>query len=163
MAKFFRALSVLTVIAFIFLPTAGSAAAKAVDPCSLLTQAEIQEILGQPMQVGKLKANANLAAGADCNYTTGDYGSFNLMLKPLSSSETAERIYAEFKKRKMAGAELPGVGDRSFFISPGYGMTQLFTFKGERYILITLLIPGATEKAQNAAAEKLMRKLLPRL
>lgn len=163
MTNFFRALSALIMIAFIFLPKAGIAATKVVDPCSLLTQAEIQEILGQPVQVGKLKANANLAAGVDCNYITGDYGSFNLMLKPISASETAERIYAEFKKRKMTGAELPGVGDRSFFIIPAYGMTQLFTFKGERYILITLLVPGATEKVQNAVAEKLMRKLLPRL
>jgi hypothetical protein len=163
MAKLFRTLSALTVIAFICFPKSGSAAIKAVDPCSLLTQAEIQEILGQPVQAGKLKLNANLAAGADCNYTVGDYGSFNLLLKPTSPSETPDRIYAEFKKRKMVGAELPGIGDRSFFVSFGYGMTQLFTFKGERYILITMLVPGSTEPAQQAAAAKLMRKLLPRL
>jgi hypothetical protein len=163
MTKLFRTLSALTVIAFICLPKSGSAASKAVDPCSLLTLADIQEILSQTVQAGKLKADANLAAGADCSYTVGDYGTFNLMLKPLNASETPDRIYAEFKKRKMTGAELPGVGDRSFFISPGYGMTQLFTFKGDRYILITLMVPGATEKIQNTAAEKLMRKLLPRL
>jgi hypothetical protein len=163
MARYFYALFTMIMVALVSFPVAGIAAEKAVDPCALLTQAEIQEILGQSVQAGKLKATADLAAGADCSYITSDYGSFNLMLKPLSISETAERIYAEFNKRKMAGAELPGVGDRSFFIKPGYGMTQLFTFKGARYVLITLLLPGATEKVQNSAAEKLMRKLLPRL
>jgi hypothetical protein len=42
-------------------------------------------------------------------------------------------------------------------------MTQLNTFKGPVYIIITLMVPGATEIAQKAAAEKLMRKVLPRL
>jgi hypothetical protein len=163
MANFFRPLSVSIMIACICFPKTGSAAAKAVDPCALLTQAEIQEVLGTPAQAGKLKANPNQAAEADCSYTIGDYGTFNLLLKPISASETPDRIYAEFKKRKIAGAELPGVGDRSFYINPGYGMTQLFTFKGERYILITMLVPGSTEPTQQAAAAKLMRKLLPRL
>jgi len=53
-------------------------------------------------------------------------------------------------------------GTRSFYASPGYGMTQLNTFKGPT-IIITLLVPDATELAQKAAAEKLMRKVLPRL
>lgn len=161
MAKFFRSLFVLTVIVLVFLPVVGVAAENAVDPCSLLTPAEIQEALATPAKANKPKANQ--VAVADCSYTVGDYGTFNLLLKPLSASETPDRIYAEFKKRKMTGTELPGVGDRSFYISPGYGMTQLFTFKGERYILITLLVPGVTEPVQQAAAAKLMRKLLPRL
>ena len=42
-------------------------------------------------------------------------------------------------------------------------MTQLQTFKGSKYILFTLLVPGATEPLQQVAAAKLMRKLLSRL
>jgi hypothetical protein len=93
MAKFFRILFALTVIAFIFLPAA-SAAEKAIDPCALLTLAEIQEALGTPVQAGKLKTNANPAAGADCTFVVADYGSFNILLKPLGYSETPERIKA---------------------------------------------------------------------
>ena len=48
---------------------------------------------------------------------------------------------------------------RSFYASPGYGMTQLNTFKGPMYIIITLLVPEATELAQKAAAENPMRPL----
>ena len=153
----------MIVIVFIFLPGAGSAADKAADPCSLLTQAEIQEILGKPVQAGKLNAGVNPAVGSNCNYIVADFGSFNILLKPLGYSETPERIKAQFAKMKMNPVDLPNVGDSSFFTSPGFGMTQLQTFKGSKYILFTLLVPGLKEPAQQAAAAKLMRKLLPRL
>lgn len=42
-------------------------------------------------------------------------------------------------------------------------MVQLQTFKGSKYILFTLLVPGAKEEVVRPMAEKLMRKLLPRL
>jgi hypothetical protein len=141
--------------------TAG--AAKPVDPCALLTQAEIQQALGKPVQPGKLKANASPEAGSDCTFVVADYGMFDILVKPLSLSETPARIKAEFVRLKMNPIDLPGVGDTSFFTSPGYGMTQLHTVKGARYILFTILVPGATEPAQKTAAEKLMRTLLTRL
>lgn len=163
MAKFFCTLAALTVIAFIFLPAAGIAADKAVDPCSLLTQAEIQAALGKPVQAGKLNTGVNPAVGSNCNYIVADYGSFNVLLKPLGYSETPERVKAQFAKMKMNPVDLPNVGDSSFFTSPGYGMTQLQTFKGSKYILFTLMVPGAKETAQQAAAAKLMRTLLSRI
>jgi hypothetical protein len=163
MTRSFRALFTLTVMVFCSFPFAGIAAEKAVDPCALLTLAEIQEALGTPVQAGKLKTNANPAAGADCTFVVADYGSFNILLKPLGYSETPERIKAQFAKMKMNPVDLPNVGDYSFFTSPGYGMTQLQTFKGSRYILFTILVPGAKEAAQQAAAAKLMRILLSRI
>jgi len=162
MTRSFRILSAWTVIAFIFLP-AVIAADKAIDPCTLLTQAEIQAALGKPMQAGKLNAGVNPAVGSNCNYIVADFGSFNVLLKPLGYSETPERIKAQFVKMKMKPVDLPNVGDSSFFTSPGFGMTQLQTFKGSRYILFTLLVPGLKEPAQQAAAAKLMRTLLSRI
>jgi hypothetical protein len=163
MAGSFRVLSSLTLIAFIFLPASGSAADKALDPCALLTQVEIQAVLGKPVQAGQLKTQSNPASGANCSFVVADFGSLNILIKPLSSYENPEKIKAEFARMKMAPVDLPGVGDRSFFTSPGYTMTQLHTFKGSKYILFTMLVPGSTEAVQKVAAEKLMRKLLPRL
>jgi hypothetical protein len=163
MAKFFHTISVLTVLAVVFLSAVSSAAEKAVNPCSLLTQSEIQEALGKPVQAGTLKTHATPAAGADCNFVVGDFGSFNIVLKPMYTGETPELMRAQFAKMKMNLVDLPNVGDRSFFTSPGFGMTQLQTFKGSKYILFTLLVPGVTEATQQAAAAKLMRKLLTRL
>jgi hypothetical protein len=169
MTKFSLGLRIFAMVAIMFIslivifaaPQAGTV--KAVDPCSLLTQAEIQEILGKPIQAGKLNAGVNPAVGSNCNYIVGDFGSFNVLIKPLGYSETPERIKAQFTKMKMNPVDLPKVGDSSFFTSPGFEMVQLHTFKTSRYILFTLLVPGLKEPAVRPMAEKLMRKLLPRL
>lgn len=140
-----------------------SGGAKKIDPCALLTKAEIQETIGKNVQDGKLNPNANPAVGVPCEFVVEPYGAFSLLAKPAGPGEAADRMMAELTKAKIAVFEAPGIGDRSFYASPGYGMTQLNTFKGPTYIIITLLVPGATEIAQKAAAEKLMRKVLPRL
>jgi hypothetical protein len=166
MSNFFRALLLLTVIALVLIPAPAAklaGAEKTVDPCSLLTVAEIQEALGKPVQAGKRNAGVNPELGFNCNYIVGDFGSFNILLKPMYAGETPERIKAQFVRMKMNPVDLPNVGDHSFFTSPGFGMTQLQTFKGSKYILFTLLVPGAKEPAQQAAAAKLMRMLLSRL
>jgi hypothetical protein len=162
MTRSFYALFAMILIALLF-PVAGMAAEKTVDPCSLLTQAEIQEIVGKPVQAGKLKTNATPAAGADCNYIVGDFGSFNVLIKPTYAGETPERIKAQFAKMKMNPVDLANVGDSSFFTSPGFNMVQLQTFKGSKYILFTILVPGLKESAVRPMAEKLMRTLLLRI
>lgn len=134
-----------------------------IDPCALLTKAEIQEALGQDVQDGKLNTTANAAVGTPCEYVVGSYGAFSLLVKPVGPGETADRTLAELKKMNMKTADAPSVGDRSFFAFPGYGMVQLNTFKGTHYIIMTLLVPGASEEDQKAPAEKLMRKVLTRL
>jgi len=149
--------------AFLFVSASVVLDAKPVDPCSLLTPAEIQEALGKTVQAGKLKTHASPAAGADCNFVVGDIGSFNVLVKPLAASETAARIKAEFVKMKMNPVDLPNVGDSSFFTSPGYGMVQLHTLKGSSYFLFTILVPGVEEKALQSGAAKLMLKLLSKL
>ncbi|HUU05574.1 MAG TPA: hypothetical protein VMZ49_06805 [Patescibacteria group bacterium] len=163
MAKSFRTLFTLTMIALVFLPAALGAAEKAVDPCSLLTPAEIQEILGEPVKAGTPKINANPLAGADCTYVVSDFGSFAVLVKPQQAGETPERIKAMFAKMKMKPVDLPAVGDASFFTSPGFEMVQLHTFKGSKYILITLMDPKRKEAVARPLAAKLMEKLLPRL
>jgi hypothetical protein len=63
----------------------------------------------------------------------------------------------------------PAVGAPCEFVVEPYGAFSLLVKPvgpgetAERYIIITLLVPEATEPAQKAAAEKLMRKVLPRL
>jgi len=134
-----------------------------IDSCSFLTKAEIQAALGQPVKDGKLNASANPSVGAPCEYIVGDYGVFSLLVKPLGAGETPDRMLAAFKKSNLKTADAPGIGDRSFFIFPGYGMVQLNTFKGTKYALITLMVPGLSEDAEKAPAELLMKKVLPKL
>jgi hypothetical protein len=145
-------------IAFCF-----TTAAMAQDPCGLLTKAEIQAVVGQNVGDGKLNKVANPAVGAPCEYIVGTSGVFSILIKAAAPGEVPDKVKAELIKRKIAVSEAPGIGDRSFFSSPGYGMVQLITFKKSKYLIITLLIPGATEVAQKTAAKKLMRKALTKI
>ena len=160
-----KALVIMMAAAAMFCLAGASAVcgADAGSSCTLLAKAEIQSAVGQNVGDGKLNARANPAVGQPCEYKVGDYGAFSILNKTAGPGETADRTMAELKKSKIAVSDAPGIGDRSFYSSPGYGMVQLNTFKGSRYLIITLLVPGAAEAAQKNAAAQLMRKALARL
>ncbi len=162
MARTFRTLIVFAVIALVFFPASGLAA-KAVDPCALLTPAEIQAVFGETVKPGTAKVQANPLAGADCTYVIGDFGSFNVLVKPLQAGETSEKMKAMFAKMKMKPVDLPGVGAGSFFTSPGFEMVQLHAFKASKYILFTLMDPKRKETAARPLAAKLMLTVLSRI
>ena len=42
-------------------------------------------------------------------------------------------------------------------------MIQLNTFNGSNYLIITIMVPGATDATQKTAAEKLMRTALTKI
>jgi hypothetical protein len=144
-----------------FAPAVGGAAP--FDSCSLVTKAEIQEAVGQPVQDGKPNAKANPAVGTPCEYAIAPYGSVSVLWVKSTPGQTAEKTLAEMKKAGMKVSDAPGIGDRSFWMDPGYGMLQLNTWKGSAYLIVTLMVPGATESQQKTAAEKVMKKALTRL
>ncbi len=151
---------VLLAAIFFFTGLACAQGIRKIDSCTFLTKADIKAVVGQNVGDGKLNAKANPLVGAPCEYAVGTGGAFSILVKAAASGETADKMMAELKKMKIAVSDVPGIGDRSFFSSPGYGMIQLNTFKGPRYFIITMMIPGSTEAAQKSAAEKLMRKAL---
>lgn len=133
------------------------------DSCSYLTKAEVQEALGKPVKDGKKNTSANPAVGAPCEYIVGDYGVFSLLVMTLGPSDTPDKYLATFKKNNMKTEDAPGIGDKSFFTFPGYGMLQLNSFKGSKYVLMTMMVPGLTEDAEKPPAAKLMKMVLPKL
>jgi hypothetical protein len=46
------------------------------------------------------------------------------------------------------------VGDRSLFSNQRDGMIQLNTFKGDKYLIITMLVPGAAAALMHKALKK---------
>jgi hypothetical protein len=164
MIQLMRTTLTAIVLFFIFTGLAPAQGTQQIDPCSLLTKAEIKEAIGQEVSDGKLNTKANQAVGSPCQYKVGDYGSFSILIKTAGPGENADKVSAELKKMNIAVSDAPaGIGDKSFFSSPGYGMVQLNTFKGTKYLIITMLVPGATEASQKAAAEKLMLKALTKI
>jgi len=148
---------------FCFSGVAAAQGAQKIDACTLLTKAEIQAVIGQNVGDGKPNVKANPAVGIPCEYVIGASGAFSILAKAVGPGETADKVMGELKKMKIAVSDAPGIGDRSFFSSPGYGMLQLNTFKGSKYLIITMLVPGAAEAAQKTSAEKLMRKALTKI
>jgi hypothetical protein len=140
-----------------------TAAALAQDSCRLLTRADIQAVVGQPVGEGRLNKTANPAVGKPCEYIIGTSGVFSILVTSLRPGETPSKVKAELQRNKIAVSDGPKIGDGSFFSSPGYGMTQFNAFKGSKYVIITMLIPGANDAAQKAAAEKLMKKALTKI
>ena len=160
-----RAQTILLAVAAVFCLTGVAAAqgGQKIDACTLLTKAEIQAVIGQNVGDGKLNTKANPAVGLPCEYVIGSSGVFSILVKAVGPGETADKVMGELKKMKIAVSDAQGIGDRSFFSSPGYGMIQLNTFKGSKYLIITMLVPDAAEAAQKTSAEKLMRMALTKI
>ncbi len=134
-------------------------AANSGGPCALLNKAAVEQAVGQ--SVSDPKPNAHNASV--CDVKVGGLGTLGLTRQQQRPGETPDRIMAELKKRNIPTTEAPGIGDRSFFASPGYGVTQLNTFKGSNYLIVTLMIPGGNEAKQKAIAEKIMKSVLAKL
>jgi hypothetical protein len=160
-----RTQTIMLVVAAVlcFSGVAAAQGGQKIDACTLLTKAEIQAVIGQNVGEGKLNAKANPAVGLPCEYVIGSSGVFSILVKAVGPGETADKVMGELKKMKIAVSDAPGLGDRSFFSSPGYGMIQLNTFKGSKYLIITMLVPGAAEAAQKTSVEKLMRMALTKI
>jgi hypothetical protein len=124
-----------------------------------VSQADVQLAVGQKV-AGPTPNKTNPAV---CDFKVGDFGALGFSALPQRPGETPDKIIAELKKGNIPVTEAKGIGDRAFFASPGYGMTQLNAFKGPNYIIVTLLIPGAPEAKQKTIAEALMNKALSKL
>jgi hypothetical protein len=129
------------------------------DPCTLVSKAEVEQVLGH--EVGDPTINPS---NRDiCDFTSARADSIGFMIRQPGPSETPDRIMAELKERNIPVTEASGIGDRAFFASHGYGMTQLNAFKRNHYVILTLMIPDATEERTKSIAEELMRKALAKL
>jgi hypothetical protein len=132
------------------------------DACALLTRGQIQEILGQPVK-DKINTGAARAANSACEFMIGDYGVFSILVTAPVAANYGDILLASMKKTNTKIADAPGIGDKSFFALPGYGMLQLNTFSKSSYLIITMMVPGLTEDAQKPLAEKLMKLALAKL
>ncbi len=132
------------------------------DLCAILTVAEITEIVGKPVSEGKLDPNANPALGKPCHYTVAEYGAFSLWIGP-GQANPCDKTREELSKGKIKTTDAPGIGDCAFFADMGYGMLQLNAWKGSDYLIVTLMVPGASEEQQRGMADKLMKLVLTKL
>jgi hypothetical protein len=133
--------------------------AQSVDPCTLLSRAEVEQVVGRPVA----EPAPNRGNAAICDFSLGDDGAIGITTQDVGVSHTPERMMAEFAQRNIEVRETAGLGDRSFFARHPYGITGLNTFKDQRCVILTVYVAGATQARQETVAEELMRYAVARL
>jgi hypothetical protein len=157
-----RTLTLAAVLLLAFVATASAQPAR-LDPCALLTQAEVKAALG--MEVGALKINATMgsAAGTLCDFQVGEIGAGGILLRALSAVETPQRIRSESEKAKIATSDATGFGPGAFYAVGSYGVIQLNAFKGSTQVMVQLMLMSSPPEKVREALAKLMTAVLPKV
>ena len=105
----------------------GPAAGSPADPCSLLTQAEVDTAAGQPLGHG------NQAGALVCQWSTSDFAaSVELDLGDWS------QIKAKFAQFGQTLTAVPGIGDEALTSNQAGNAAQLYVRKGTAGFLLLL-------------------------
>lgn len=164
----------------------------ALTPCQLLTHADAEQILGEPVAEPRLTEVVGMAAGQKCFIHTaaplaqrGGVGAISLISYDKATMESKdglftspqkffERILSVQKSSKPENiSEISGLGDKAFWSANG---DTLHCLKGDHYLtlevrdLIKMSAPNRQELDQKlsqhrrALTEKVMKQyVLPRL
>jgi hypothetical protein len=153
----------LAVVLLLALVTAASAQPAKLDPCALVTQAEVKAALG--MDVGTLKINTTMgaAAGTLCDFQVGEIGAGGILLRTLPVSETPQKIRSESEKAGIKTSDAQGFGPGAFYAVGRYGVVQLNAFKGSTQVMVQLMLMTSPQDQVRAALAKLMTAVLPKV
>lgn len=157
-----RTLRLTAALLLAFVAVASAQPAK-LDPCALVTQAEVKAALG--MDVGALKINTTMgaAAGTLCDFQVGDIGAGGILLRTLSAVETPQKIRSESEKAKIATSDATGFGPGAFYAVGSYGVIQLNAFKGSTQVMVQLMLMTSPPDKVREALAKLMNAVLPKV
>lgn len=146
-------------------PTAATAAADSIDPCTLLTDADIEQVLGKKLPMIGTAADSPVKWQPGCLWQDE-----TILLEVHASTEgqlragvnaTAEERYAYSKQVRPPNDEitdLSGIGDAAFW-STRTGLTILVRGKA----LVTVVIAGKDADDQRKAGEALGARIAARL
>lgn len=144
--------------------TAGTSSAKA---CSLVTQTEMEEITGRPMNITEEKVSAETST---CTFVSTDEAgkggngpmiSFSLLAQTSDNSD-ADTAYSQYvaglkKNANMEVTEVQGVGQKACWSED---VRQLTVFSGRHMLLLSA---GMKEQGTLDTCRRIMAKVLPRL
>lgn len=133
-------------------PSAGSAP----DPCTLLTSAEIQEVLGEAIQRTE-KTPSDDPSVAQCIIDTSQYP--GRLLVEVSRHSSEEEASASFKSGAEGAEPIAGIGDEATLTSEA-GEFEIRVRKALSIILITLV---ADDPAGRDRVIAITSKVLARL
>ena len=147
----------------LLLAAAASAQPAKLDPCGLLTRAEIKAAVGMEVGVLKINATMNPNGGKLCDFQVGDIGAGGVVLRTMAAGETPQKMIAESQKYKIKTSETSGFGAGAFFGVGDYGVVQLNAFKGSTHVIVQLMVMTMPEAKAKDVLGKLMAIALPRV
>jgi len=135
-------------------------------PCSLVTQAEVQQIVGRPLRSGEHQGARCVYAAAgslplpvviEVHWTDGREqlaAARDALRRPENKTRTATG------DKTVVGTTVPGLGDDAFFLMAGL-MPLLHVRKGDAAIVVEA--QGASDVQLVAIARKALERLRPRV
>lgn len=130
--------------------TAGSSLTGGINPCSLLTKAEAEDVLGVSVVV---RGNTT-----GCNYSTTKQGSLAILAIVVTAFPSAKAARQAFEAGRTAigGSEkVGGLGDDSFYLT---SVNQLWTLKGRMFLNVSVIGPEDMKTAARAASAKALAR-----
>jgi len=139
----------------------GTAVLKAPTACSIVSKAEIEEALGQPVSAG---VEHKSPAESTCDYAAGE-GKVTIALAHSSEKLDADAEAAVLKKILPEGAvrEASIIGARAFFLDIPHAGAQLHVVRGDHdYLMVSVLGFGGPAQVSDTAL-RIAHKALERL
>jgi hypothetical protein len=135
------------------------AAPGTLDACSLLTAADAQAALGEPVDPG-----VPPEAGAHSCIFTG-HPAVGLDLNSVEISLTGAAGFDPTKKSipGLTITPVSGIGDAAYYVSMGAGYEVLNVRKGQVTFTVSVLLKGATDSQLQAAEKTLAASALSRI
>lgn len=120
-------------------PSAPSASAKLIEPCDLISKAEAQQYIGQPMKDAEKKQTPAVGLKL-CVYSTVSEGSGKFLQIGITqqafmpnNGQTPKAIYDAIKGNFPNAMKIGGIGDDAFITPPG-----LHLLKGNYYLTVAV-------------------------
>jgi hypothetical protein len=137
-----------------------SQAGAAVDPCTLITQAEAAAALGEPVDPGKQAA----AGASSCLWSGNDPSK----IVSTDAVDVAVIDVSTFNQSHKAGAGItvtpvPGLGDEAYFVDLGMGFVNLHVRKGSTTFTVDVMLSGASNDKVMAADKSLAQLIVGRI
>lgn len=127
-----------------------SSTSSAMDACQLVTKADAERTLGEPVNPGEGEQRRNNTS--TCTYvSTGNYGAHVVFV--YAGKGPNERPAYDLAKRTLSRPEpIQGLGDDAFAINLDAPVTQIHFVKGDSYVTVAVTHLTATDRAQRARA-----------
>ncbi len=122
----------------------------AMNACALVTKADAERTLGEPVNPGQAQQGRNNTS--ECTYTSvGNYGANVVFV--YAGKGPGERPAYDLAKRTLSRPEaLSGLGDDAFAINLDAPVTQIHFVKGDSYVTVAVTHLTAADRAQRARA-----------